>query len=90
VVADGAKASNRPPAGSLPIDETEWSGDHHEIKRAINVRARDNVSIDPEGNVWAENTDGTWTDHGPATDYTRSGKAKGRRGKDRRDKRRKK
>jgi hypothetical protein len=88
-VADGAKASQKLPTGSLPIDQTEWSGDHHEIKRAINARARDKVSIDPEGNVWAENPDGTWTNHGPAADYTGSAKAKGRRGKDRGGKRRK-
>ena len=59
------------------------------IKRAINARGSDRVSIDPEGNVWAENPDGTWTNHGAATDYTGSGKAKGGRGKDRRNKRRK-
>jgi hypothetical protein len=65
-------------------------GDHHQIKRAINARGTDKVSIDLEGNIWAQNPDGTWTNHGAATDYTGSGKAKGRRGKDRRNKRRKK
>jgi hypothetical protein len=89
-VANGDEARGRPPTGSLPIDETDWSGDHDTIKRAINVRGTDRVSIDLEGNVWAENPDGTWTNHGAATDYTASGKAKGRRGKDRRNKRRKK
>jgi hypothetical protein len=86
-VANGEEAHDRPPTGSPPIDQTEWSGDHDEIKRAINARGADKVSIDPEGNIWAENLDGTWTNHGPASDYTKSGKAKGRRGKNRRSKR---
>jgi hypothetical protein len=89
-VANGDKARDRLPTGSLAIDQTEWSGDHHQIKRAINARGTDKVSIDPQGNIWAENSDGRWTNHGAATDYTGSGKAKGRRGKDRRNKRRKK
>ena len=73
----------RPPAGSRPISETEWSGDHIEIKSSIGVRPRDAVRIDPDGNVWAENVNGTWTNHGSASDYTGSGKPSGRRGKDR-------
>jgi hypothetical protein len=86
-VANGDDARDRPPTGSLPIDQTEWSGIHDRIKRAINARGADKVSIDLEGNIWAENPDGTWTNHGAATDYTGSGKAKGRLGKDRRNKR---
>ena len=81
------EARDRLPAGSLPIDQTEWSGDHDRIKRAINARGSDRVSIDPDGNIWAANPDGTWTNHGPAN--TGSGKAKGRRGKNRRTKGRK-
>jgi hypothetical protein len=73
----------RPPRGSLPIDESEWSGDHEMIKRSIDAGPTDNVRIDPGGNVWAQNSNGTWTEHGPASDYTGSGRPTGRRGKQR-------
>lgn len=87
-MANGEGTRNRPPIGSLPIDQTEWSGDHYQIKRAINARAQDRVYIDLKGEIWAENPDGRWTNHGPATDYTGSGKARGRHSKNRRGKRR--
>jgi hypothetical protein len=73
----------RPPPGSKPIDKTPWSGNHQEIKKDIDARPGDRVSISPEGNVWGENVDGTWTNHGPAKNYTGSGEPRGRRGKDR-------
>jgi hypothetical protein len=76
-------SASRPPAGSLPIDKTPWSGDHREIKRAIRVNPDDHVSISPSGEVWAQDPDGSWTNHGPASTFTGSGKASGRRGKDR-------
>ena len=41
------------------------------------------MSISPDDEVWSENEDGSWTNHGPAADYTGSGRPSGRRGKDR-------
>lgn len=75
--------SNRPPPGSVPISGSPWSGDHGGIKGALGLGGRDSVFIDPEGNVWIQHPDGTWSNEGPASDYTGSGKASGRRGKDR-------
>lgn len=75
--------AKRPPAGSRSIDQTPWSGDHDEIKGAINVAPNGNVRISPTGEVWGQNPDGSWTNHGPAETFTGSGKASGRRGKDR-------
>jgi RHS repeat-associated protein len=73
----------RPPAGSKPIDQTPWSGDHKKIKDGVGADPDTNVKIDPDGNVWAENPDGTWENHGPAKVYTGSGRPSGRKGKDR-------
>ncbi len=80
-----SRGADRPPAGSRPIKETDWSGDHKEIKGAIDAKATDHVSISPkpEEEVWAQNPDGSWTNHGPASTFTGSGKPNGRRGKDR-------
>jgi uncharacterized protein RhaS with RHS repeats len=75
--------SNRPPPGSVPISGSPWSGDHGGIKGALGLGGRDSVFIDPEGNVWVQRPDGSWSNEGPASDYTVSGKASGRRGKDR-------
>jgi RHS repeat-associated protein len=75
--------SNRPPPGSVPISGSPWSGDHGGIKGALGLGGRDSVFIDPEGNVWVQHPDGSWSNEGPASDYTGSGKASGRRGKDR-------
>jgi RHS repeat-associated protein len=83
LAGDQSDRSSKPPPGSKGIDETEWSGDHREIKDGVGARPRDNVKIDPSGNVWRENPDGTWTNAGPAEDYVRSGKPSGRRGQDR-------
>jgi RHS repeat-associated protein len=90
-VNDAEGTADRPPAGSLGIDQTEWSGDHQGIKLGIGAGAADDVRIDPLGNVWGENPDGTWTNHGQAGDYTGSGRPSGQRGRDRdreRDRRR--
>ena len=46
-------------------------------------RPTDNVRIDPGGNVWVENPDGSWTNEGPAGHYTGSGSPLGQKGKDR-------
>jgi RHS repeat-associated protein len=73
-----------PPSGSKPIDQTDWSGNHGEIKDSIGSGGKDKTRIDPEGNVWGENPDGTWTNHGPAANHTSSGRPEGRRGSDRR------
>jgi RHS repeat-associated protein len=74
---------NRPPPGSKGIDETPWSGDHQGIKEGVGAGPKDKVKIDPEGNVWVQNPDGSWTNHGDAGSYTGSGKPSGRKGKDR-------
>lgn len=75
--------ANRPPPGSRPIDQTPWSGDHQEIKEAIGAGPRDSVRISPGNEVWTQNPDGTWTNYGPAGDYTGSGQPSGRTGRDR-------
>ena len=54
-----------------------------QIKNGIGLKAADNVSISPAGHVWGQNPDGSWTNHGPASSFTGSGKSRGRRGKDR-------
>jgi RHS repeat-associated protein len=76
-------SAQRPPAGSKPIDKTPWSGDHQDIKPAIGAKPGDNVRISPTDEVWLQNPDGSWTNHGPASNYTESGRPSGRRGKDR-------
>ncbi|RWX50338.1 RHS repeat-associated core domain-containing protein [Candidatus Electrothrix marina] len=75
---------DRLPPGSKPIDKTPWSGDHGEIKDGIGNGPADDTWISPDDHVWSQNPDGTYQDHGPAGDYTGSGKPSGRRGKDRR------
>ena len=67
-------AAGRPPPGSRPIDQTEWSPNHSEIKRAIGAKPYDNVRISPNGEVWAQNPNGSWTNHGPAQSYINSGR----------------
>jgi hypothetical protein len=73
----------RPPAGSVPIDETPWSSDHGEIKEVAGVRGDHDVRISPKGDVWGQHPDGTWSNYGPAKNITGSGRPRGRRGKDR-------
>jgi hypothetical protein len=80
---DNEEHAVRPPAGSRPINETPWSGDHTEIKDAVDAKPNSDVRISPSGKVWAQHPDGSWTNHGPAENFTGSGKPKGRRGKDR-------
>jgi len=75
--------AQRPPAGSRPIDQTPWSGDHKQIKKAAGAGAKDDVRISPDGEVWAQHPDGSWTNFGPAQNMTGSGRPGGRRGKDR-------
>lgn len=77
------QSASRAPTGSLPIDQTPWSGDHTEIKGAIESKGPDHVRISPKGYVWGQNPDGSWTNHGPAGSFTASGKPSGQRGKDR-------
>lgn len=79
----GEETRDRPPTGSRPIDETAWSGDHQRIKGEVGAGPADNVVISPDDHIWVENPDGSFTDYGPASDYTNSGKPSGRRGKDR-------
>lgn len=80
---DSSDRAKRPPPGSRPIDQTPWSGDHQGIKEGVGAGPSDNVKISPNGDVWVENPDGSWTNAGPASTYTGSGKPSGRRGKDR-------
>jgi hypothetical protein len=77
----------RPPPDSVPIDKTRWSGNHGKIKGAIGADPDDNVRIAPDGTVWGENPDGTWTNHGPAENFIEGSRPAGRRGKDRDDRR---
>jgi hypothetical protein len=76
------KAANRPPAGSRPINQTDWSGDHGEIKQGVGAQGDDDVRISPTGEVWAKKPDGSWENHGDAKTFTGSGRPSGRRGKD--------
>jgi hypothetical protein len=71
-----------PPAGSRPIDETPWSGDHRAIKDGIGAEPSDSVRISPDGDVWGENSDGSWSNHGPAGDYTGSRASQWRNGQE--------
>lgn len=75
--------ASRPPAGSRPINETPWSGDHGNIKEAIQVPGNGDVRISPTDEVWSQNPDGSSTNHGPAGTFAGSGQPGGRRGKDR-------
>ena len=74
MAAEQSDTRAKPPAGSKGIDETKWSGDHQGIKGAVGAGPKDNVKISPSGEVWGENADGSWTNHGPAGDFTGSGK----------------
>ena len=78
----------RLPTGSLPLDQTQWSGDHEILKAGICARATDNVFIDLDGNAWLENPDGTFGNCGEAQSYINSNAPKGRSGKDRNPSRR--
>jgi RHS repeat-associated protein len=78
-----SSAQDRPPPNSKPIDETPWSGDHGKIKGDLGLRGKGVVVIDPGDNVWVQHPDGSWSNAGPAGNFTGSGKPSGRRGKDR-------
>jgi RHS repeat-associated protein len=65
------------PTGAKGIDKTKWTRDHGQIKKGVGARGDDNVVIDENGDVWLENPDGSFTNHGYAGDYTGSGKASG-------------
>lgn len=74
---------DKPPANSRPIDQTKWSNDHRGIKAGIGSGPTDKTSIDPDDNVWGQNEDGSWTNHGPAGTFTPNGEptGRGRRGR---------
>jgi hypothetical protein len=86
-LVNSKSGATRPPPGSIPIDKSPWSGDHRDIKSAIGAEFTDDVRISPTGEVWWQNPDGSWTNHGPASSFTGSGHPSGRRGKDRRKER---
>jgi hypothetical protein len=71
---DSDDTASRPPPGSRPIDQTEWSPNHREIKDAIGAKANDHVRISPDGEVWTQNPNGRWTNHGPAQSYINPGR----------------
>ena len=81
---EGYDGADKPPIGSKPIDQTPWSGDHQKIKKEIDADAGDDTRISPNGDVWSQHPDGSWNNYGPASNLTGSGRASGRRGKDRR------
>ena len=62
------------PAGTKPISETEWSGDHEEIKGGVGAGPADWTGIAPNGDVITGDTNGNAQNWGPADDYTRSGR----------------
>ncbi|MDF1586088.1 RHS repeat-associated core domain-containing protein [Marinimicrococcus flavescens] len=80
---DWEPTANRPPAGSRDIDKTPWSGHHGAIKGDIGASGDDDVKIDPDGNFWGENQDGSWTNHGPAENFIEKSQPSGQKGKDR-------
>ncbi len=80
---DDAEGVQRPPPGSKPIDQTPGSGDHAAITGDVGAKPDDDTRISPSGDVWSQNPDGTWTNYGPASGFTGSGRPSGRRGKDR-------
>lgn len=45
-------------ARNKPIYQTPCSGEHKDIKDGIGADARDNVKIDPKGDVWLEHPNG--------------------------------
>jgi len=51
---DDSTTQNKPPRGSKPIDETDWSGDHKGIKDGIGAGPADDVKISPDGHVWGK------------------------------------
>ena len=78
-----SSARDRPPPNSKPIDQTPWSGDHGKIKGGLGLGGEGVVVIDPSDNVWVQHPDGSWSNEGPAGNFTGSGEPSGRRGKDR-------
>ena len=54
----------KPPAGSLPINKTEYTRWHEQIKRFVGNKPTDQTRVSPTGDVWVENQDGTWTNKG--------------------------
>ncbi|MEO1211831.1 MAG: RHS repeat-associated core domain-containing protein, partial [Cyanobacteria bacterium J06638_20] len=74
---------NKPPGGSKPIDQTEWSGQHREIKAGAGAGAATSTRIDRGGNLWVQESGGQWENRGPVADYTAAGRPLGRKGADR-------
>jgi RHS repeat-associated protein len=76
----------RPPSDAKSINETEWSGDHKDIKEGVQAGPTDDVRIEPDGGIWVKQPDGSWTgpdENGYADQYTGSGNPSGRTGRDR-------
>lgn len=76
-------SESRPPNDSIPIDETQWAGDHTGIKEQSDASPNDNVRIGADGEVWVQRPNGRWENTGNAHDMIGGNKASGRRGKDR-------
>lgn len=82
-ISDSIFSAKGLPPGSLPIDQTPWSGDHRAIKGAIGAGPNDDVRIGPNNDVFLQLPDGSYANKGPAEAYTPSGKPSGKKGKDR-------
>ena len=84
ILNEAEDAAPKPPTGSKPIDQTNWSGDHRDIKSGVGAGPRDKVYVAPDNGVWVQNPDGSWRDTGSrASDHTGSGESSGRTGRDR-------
>lgn len=70
----------KPPGGSKPIDQTDWSGQHREIKNGAGAGAATSTRIDRGGNLWVQGSGGKWEHRGPVSDYTAAGRPLGRKG----------
>jgi len=79
---DDGDYEKRPP-NSKPIDQTEWSENHNEIKGGSGAGPADNVRITPSGEVWVQRPGGRWENTGNASDMIGGDSAEGKRGRDR-------
>jgi len=79
---DGGSQS-KPPPDALPINQTPWSGNHQDIKKAAGAGPADNVRVSKDGDVWVQNPDGTWGGGVNVKDVVHGEKPAGRKGKDR-------
>lgn len=77
-VADGMMAEWYSKKGKVEV-----YGSRVKKHDAIGADPDDDTRIDPDGNVWGQNVDGSWTNHGHAGTFTGSGSPSGQKGRDR-------